>query len=175
VNPLSTLRQRLDRLMAGLFTRHPALLRRWARRVDTAVFADVPWTPVTRQPSASRLALVTTAGVHSIGQPPFDMRNPEGDASWREIPADIPAERLAISHNYYDHSDADKDVNIVFPLESIRLLQQFGEIGAVNHRHFSLMGHLLGRQLEILTRDTAPEITTRLKSDDVDLVVLTPA
>jgi len=175
LNPIPSVRQHFDKLLAGLFTRYPSLLKLWARRVDTPVFSQAPWAPVLKDPTRSRLALVTTGGVHLTDQAPFDMQNPEGDASFREIPWDAAADRLAISHNYYDHSDADKDVNVVFPIESVRLLQQFGEIGAVNHRHFSLMGHIRGKQLQILVRESAPAIAARLKSDAVDLVVLTPA
>ncbi len=68
-------------------------------------------------------------------QEPFDMKNVAGDADFREIPFEISISQLKITHNYYDYWNADKDINIVFPIEKIRLLQQMEEVGQVNHRH----------------------------------------
>jgi D-proline reductase (dithiol) PrdB len=103
------------------------------------------------------------------------MKDPSGDPSFREIPADTPPENLSITHIYYDHSDADKDINIVFPIECIRLLKQFGEIGSVNDRHFSFMGHIRGNHIETLLNETAPRVAGILKGDGVDTAILTPA
>ena len=123
----------------------------------------------------SRLALITTAGVHLKSQPPFDMKDRQGDPSFREIPADAKPANLSITHNYYDNRDAVRDINIVFPLERVRLLEQFGEIGQVNHRHFSFMGHISNRNLDTLINETAPGVVERLREDSVDMALLTPA
>ncbi len=121
------------------------------------------------------MALITTGGVHLKSQVPFDMLNPSGDPSYREIPADTPVERLTIAHNYYDHSDADRDLNVLFPLERLRELEQFGEVGKVNHRHFSFMGHITGQQIDVLVNETVPQVIDALVEDSVDAVLLTPA
>lgn len=119
--------------------------------------------------------MITTGGVHLSSQKPFDMKDPSGDPSFREIPADTPSENLCITHNYYDHSDADKDINIVFPIERLRLLKQFGEIGDINPRHFSFMGHIMGPHIETLLRETAPRVADKLKEGGVKAAILTPA
>ena len=103
------------------------------------------------------------------------MQDPAGDPSFREIPADTPADHLVITHNYYDHSDAQRDVNVIFPVEAVRSLEQFKEIGSVNHRHFSFMGHITNHHLKTLINDTAPCVAAALKKDGVDVVILTPA
>ncbi len=103
------------------------------------------------------------------------MKDPSGDPSFREIPADTPPNNLTITHIYYDHSDADKDINIVFPIERIRLLKDMGEIGAVNDRHFSFMGHIRGYHIDTLLNETAPRVASILKEDGVDVAILTPA
>ena len=82
---------------------------------------------------------------------------------------------LAITHGYYDHSDADKDINIVFPIDRVLDLKKFGDIGDVNHRHFSFMGHIMDQHVHALMRDTATQVASALKSDGVDIVILTPA
>ena len=71
--------------------------------------------------------------------------------------------------------DAVRDINTVFPLERVRLLEQFGEIGKVNHRHFSFMGHISNRHLDTLINETAPDVAEKLKDDGVDIALLTPA
>jgi D-proline reductase (dithiol) PrdB len=65
------------------------------------------------------------------------MTDPSGDPTSREIPADTSPQDLCITHDYYDHTDADRDINVVLPIERVRELKILGEIGDVNHRHFS--------------------------------------
>jgi len=162
-------------MLAKLFTRFPSLFRRWVRKNQFVTYDETPWTPVRKPGHQSRVALVTTAGVHLTGDTPFNMRDPAGDPTWREIPADAASGDWTITHNYYDHTDADKDINVVFPFERLRDLAAAGDIGSVNHRHFSFMGHILPPHLNTLIKHTAPEVARKLKHDGVDLVILTPA
>jgi D-proline reductase (dithiol) PrdB len=169
------MKQLIDKVIARLFTRYPSLLNRWARKARIVRYSQTPWTSFTENPVKSRLALITTAGVHLKSEPPFDMRDRQGDPSFREIPADAKPADLSITHNYYDQRDAVRDINIVFPLERVRLLEQFGEIGKVNHRHFSFMGHISNRHLDTLINETAPGVAEKLRGDSVDIALLTPA
>ena len=82
---------------------------------------------------------------------------------------------MLITHNYYDHSDADQDIDVVFPFDRLKELEIEGTIGRVAPRHFSFMGHILGRHIDTLTKRTGPEVARMLKSDGVDAVFLTPA
>lgn len=169
------MRQQKDRLIAKLFTRNPSLFRRWVRRSSFVEFGDSPWTPFNGDVSEGRLALITTAGVHLKSQVPFDMKDPAGDPSFREIPSATLPKDLLITHNYYDHADADKDVNVVFPIERVGDLKRARDIGDVNHRHFSFMGHIAGPHIGTLMEETAPRVAGALKADEVDFAVLTPA
>jgi D-proline reductase (dithiol) PrdB len=164
-----------DRLLAKLLTKYPWLFRKWVRHSTFIEFSDSPWTPFEGNISKCRLALVTTAGVHLSSQKPFDMKDPAGDPTFREIPADTHPADLIITHNYYDHADADKDVNVVFPIERIQELKESHEIGDVNYRHFSFMGHIMQHHIQTLMNETAPRVAAALKSDMVDIVILTPA
>lgn len=69
--------------------------------------------PVAKSLAESRVALVTSAGVHLKNQPVFDCL--EGDSSYRPIADGISSSELMISHTHYDHSEADQDINCVFP------------------------------------------------------------
>lgn len=123
----------------------------------------------------SVLALVTTGGVHLSSQSPFDMANPNGDPSYREIPADASADRLMITHDYYDHREAERDPNLVFPVQRLRELVEAGILGALHSPAYSLMGHIDGPYLHFLQEKTAPEIARRLASARVDYALLVPA
>lgn len=159
----------------------PAVTQWWARRaasrVNTSAVANEkpPFTMLRKPLAACTVALITTAGVHVRGQQPFDMENPDGDATFREIPANATPDTLTITHNYYDHTDADRDLNVVFPLEHFRDLVANGVIGALAPRHYGLMGHIEGEQLPLLTQRSAPEIAAKLRKDGVDFAFLTPA
>jgi D-proline reductase (dithiol) PrdB len=169
------LRQQKDKATAKLFSKSPWLFKQWVRQSTFLKYDDSPWSALTKPIDECRLALITTGGVHLKSQVPFDMADPAGDPSFREIPANTARSDLTITHNYYDHRDAEKDINIVFPIERVRTLAAAGDIGAVNHRHFSFMGHIIGPHLETLITETAPRVARMLKMDAVDIVILTPA
>jgi D-proline reductase (dithiol) PrdB len=170
-----SLRTWKDIMFAKLFTRFPALAERWAKSRDFIINVDIPWAPVIKDPRDSRIALVTTAGVHLRSQAPYDMEDREGDPTFREIAAGTRIEDLMITHNYYDHRDADQDINVVFPIKRLEELEAEGIIGEVAPRHFSFMGHILGHHIETLVNRTGPEVARMLRADGVDAVFLTPA
>jgi D-proline reductase (dithiol) PrdB len=103
------------------------------------------------------------------------MTDKEGDPTYRVIPWNTPRDQLCITHDYYDHRDADKDVNIVLPLDRLQELANSGVIGEAAPLHYSFMGHIDGRHVARLLTETAPEVARRLKHEEVDAVVLTPA
>ena len=163
-----------DKIITTLFSRFPFLAERWAESFEAVNSGDIPWTPFTKEPLECKVALVTTAGVHLKGQPLFDMDDEEGDYTFREIPTDVKIDDIMITHKYYDHSDADRDINIVFPIERLRELSDLGEIKSVAPRHFGVMGHIVGSKLKQLIEKTAPDIASSLKEDGVDIALLTP-
>lgn len=121
------------------------------------------------------MALVSTAGVHLRTQVPFDMENPLGDPSFRDIPASVSAEELTITHDYYDHRDADRDINIVFPWQRLRELARQGLVGAVSPLHIGFMGHIDGELVATLLEQTAPDAARLLVQNQVDVALLFPA
>ena len=158
-----------------LFKRVPWLAGQWARRHRFVEATTVPWTPVARPVRDSTIALATTAGVHLGSDPPFDMDDPDGDPSFRVIPSDVDARRLTITHRYYDHSAADRDIDVVLPIHRLRELVAEGQVGAMAPRAYSFMGHVDGRHLATLMSETAPAVLDRLRADGAEAVVLTPA
>lgn len=167
--------QRLkNQLIARMIARMPFLAKRFVKSYSPRETLGTPWTPVTKPLSQSTVALVTTAGVHHRDQPPFNMADPNGDPSYRMIDAGRPLNDLMITHDYYDHRDADRDINIVFPLERLRTFEKLGLIKRVADRHYSFMGHITGGHISELTEKTARETALQLKQRGVDIVLLTP-
>ncbi len=164
-----------NRGLAALATAIPALGERFAAGYRAERQDDgVPWAPARKPLAATTVALVTTAGVHHRDQPPYDMDDHDGDPSFRELDLERPLDSLMITHDYYDHTDADRDLNVVFPVERLRELVAAGEIGGVARLGYGFMGHITGPHLETLKRRTAPEVAERLKKARVDAVLLAP-
>jgi D-proline reductase (dithiol) PrdB len=125
-----------------------------------------PQKPLDR----SRLALVTTGGVHLPDQARFDIDDFEGDCSYREIPTQ--AEDLTWTHAYY-RPDEGSDLDAVFPLRTMRGLVEDGLVGELAPRHFSFMGAI--HDPTALAEVTAPEVAEKLVQDAVEAVLLTPS
>jgi D-proline reductase (dithiol) PrdB len=171
---MSSISRYKNRGIARLVTRFPSLSRRMTKAFTPIETRGVPWTPVNKALARCRVALVSTAGIHHRDQPPFDMNDPEGDPSFRAIDISRPGADLMITHDYYDHSDADRDINIVFPLRRLLELEQDGTIGEVAGTHYGFMGHILGGHVRTLLTETAPEVARRLTAEAVDAVLLIP-
>ncbi len=129
----------------------------------------VPFTPYDRDLSDAVVTIAGATGVHLSGQEPFPSEDP-GDISYREIAGDSSNDDLRIMHHHYDHSEADQDPNIVFPLQTLRDLVDEGFIKAVNDIHYSLG---FTTRLKELYEETYPEIANRIDRSKTKLVVLT--
>jgi len=163
-----------NRLVAMAYARLPFLSRWAARRLPGHAARAVPWATRPVPIPQATVALVTLAGVHLKTQLPFDMQNPDGDASFRIIPGTVNPADLTITHDYYDHTAADRDVNVVFPIERLREFAVAGWIGNTAPRHIGAMGHILGAEERRLVAESGPAIARLLREDGVDYVVLVP-
>ena len=160
--------------LARLFTRIPLLGRLWARTVPIAENSEVPWTPMRKPLASSSICLITTGSLHLKSDSRFNMDDPEGDPSFRAIPASAAHDDLTITHDYYDHTDADRDFNIVFPLDRVRELAA-GHLGGLTPTHYSFMGHITGRHVSTLEREILQQLIARLSAESPHFVFLTPA
>jgi D-proline reductase (dithiol) PrdB len=169
-----SLRRFRNRVVAKVLTRVPRLAAVFTRAYTPRESGDIPWTPVTKPLRECKVAIVTTAGVHRGDQKPFDMTDSKGDPTFREIDGVSGVEDLMITHDYYDHADADRDINVVFPIERLRELGQKGIVGTVAETHYGFMGHIDGPHIHTLVDVTAPDAANRLMADNVDIVLVTP-
>jgi D-proline reductase (dithiol) PrdB len=150
---------RLSELQRKSSLAHPCLLN------DSA-----PFTSVTKPLSESRLALVTTAGIHLRGDTPFA----GGDQSFRAIPAETAPSNIVQSHASigFDRTAFLRDINVVFPIDRTREFVARGEVGSLSGTYFSFMG-AQRPPYDRLLLETGPEVAQRLRSDGVDVVFLT--
>jgi len=132
----------------------------------------VPFTPFEGELAKSTVAIVSAAGVHLREQEPFNISDELGDLGYRVIPEDVESSQLMVTHHHYDHRDADKDINVVFPIDALRELAEEGFIRGIAKKHVGYMGYTM--QLKAMYEGTAREIANEIdKGSRADLVVLT--
>ncbi len=132
----------------------------------------VPFTPFEGQLSKSTIAIVTAGGVHLKDQEAFNIADELGDLTFRILPEDVETSDLMVTHHHYDHSDADEDINVVFPIDVLRDLRDEGFIGGIARKHVGYMGYTM--QLKAMYEGTAREIANEIdKGSRADVVVLT--
>ncbi len=128
----------------------------------------VPYTPVASALKDMTVALVSSTGIYLDGQEPYAEHN---DDTYRVISGDFDVKTAHIKHGHYDSSEAEKDLNCVFPIERLRELAAEGVIKAVNNKHIGFKGAStdLKRQYEHL----APAIAHEIERSHADGVILT--
>jgi D-proline reductase (dithiol) PrdB len=133
-----------------------------------------PWTPLRHALSHSKLALVTTAGLHLRSDTPFISDPKGGDASYRILPATAKAGEIVQSHVSigFDHTAIYRDLNVTFPIDRLQELLRQGVVGSLGQQNYSFMGAL--RNPHRLIEETGPEVAQRLQDDGVEVVLLTP-
>ena len=132
----------------------------------------VPFTPFDGDLSKAAVSIVTAGGVHLEGQEPFNIADELGDLTFRQIPGDVDSAHLKVTHHHYDHTDADSDINVVFPIDALRDLKEEGFVRDVARTHVGYMGYTM--QLKAMYEGTAPEIANDIdKLSRADVVVLT--
>ena len=134
----------------------------------------VPWTPLGKPLSESRVAIVTTAGLHLRDDKPFNRDHPGGESTYRVLPGDADNTDIVQSHFSigFDRTAIYRDINITYPIDRMRELVQRGVVGSLGPNNYSFMGAL--RDCTVVAEQTGPEVAQRLKDDGVDLVFLTP-
>lgn len=153
---------RLDRL--------PQVNRTTLLTFPAQVNDGAPWVPLAKPLAACRLAIVTTAGLHRRGDPPFR----PAEQTYRVISADTPAADIIQSHTSigFDRVPIMQDLNVSFPIDRLRELVARGELGGLGAHSYSFMG--AQRDTVRIEGETGPEVARRLREDGTDLVLITP-
>jgi len=134
---------------------------------------DAPLTRLAKPLAQCRVSMLTAGGVSRRAAAPWNP-NARNDLRLDEVASDAPSDDFQIHDAYYDHSDADRDLNCLFPIDRLRELAAEGVIKEVAARLWSgFMGRIYKRTA--VMQESAPALAAELRKDGVDLFVLVPA
>ena len=129
-----------------------------------------PWRPLLKPLAEARLGLVATGGIYVIGQVAFHYKD---DTSFRAIPTDVATTDLRATHFAYDFTDARRDPNVVFPIDTLRGLVQEGVIGSLAEHAYTFMGGIYSARR--VREELAPRLVEQLLAEQVDAALFVPA
>lgn len=133
----------------------------------------VPLVPLTKPLSESRLTFVSSAGVQPKGTMPFDVVHPVGDYSFRRVPTGLKPEELEIHQLKYPTVGANRDLNVIFPIERLQELAAEGVIGGLTEHFFSFIGYNMDP--DRLEQTLAEDIADAVVASGADVALLCPA
>jgi D-proline reductase (dithiol) PrdB len=134
---------------------------------------DAPLTPLGKPLAQCRVSMLTAGGVSRRATTPWNP-NARNDLRLDEIGSDAPSDDFQIHDAYYDHKDADRDLNCLFPIDRLRELAAKGVVEGVAPRLWSgFMGRIYKRRAVV--EESAPALAAELREDAVDLFLLVPA
>lgn len=161
-------RAELDRAYAAWIE----LITNTHHATNNRVNSEPSFTPLAKPLAESKVALVTTAGVHLDDQEPFHTETVAGDASVRIIPDDVDLARIRFSHTHYDTSPAEADPNVVLPIDRLHEFVEEGRVGSSSPVHIGMMG--FNPDPTAMADETAPHVAGLLSEAGVDVAVMVP-
>lgn len=141
--------------------------------LEAQAVAEHDSTPVAERSvalAASRVALVTSSGLHLRSDTPFRRADP----GYRVLPSSATGGDIVQSHSSigFDRSATARDLNVVYPVDRLRELVAGSVIGELGPRFLSFMGAQTDPAATVA--DAAAGAADLLVADGVDVVVLTP-
>lgn len=133
----------------------------------------IPLAKLLKPISKARLTFVSTSGVQPKGSMPFDTVHPVGDYSFRRVPSDSKVEDLEIHQLKYPTKGANRDLNVIFPIERLSELAAEGFIGGLTDNFYTFIGYNM--DAERLERTLAEDIAEAVEAEKPDVVLLAPA
>ncbi len=133
----------------------------------------VPLAALKKPLSECRVAFLSTSGVQPKGSLRFDTAHPVGDFTFRRVPSESPVEDLEIHQLKYPTFGAERDLNVIFPIERLRELRDEGVIGALNKSFYTFIGYNMDP--ERVERTLARDVAEALVEDQVDIALAAPA
>jgi len=138
---------------------------RWADNTDDPASFNTP----TKRLADSRVVLIASGGVYRAGDVGFTHKD---DLTHREISTDAPTDELRVTHFAYDQTNARDDINVVFPIDSLRAMDASGEVGALADVSLTFMGGIYSQRR--LSETLIPKLVERVRELDADIALLVP-
>ena len=158
----------------------PPALSAWIGKdiPDEPFGGDIPWTPLKKPLKETTFTLMATAGISMKTDPPFDMAREKiepawGDPSYREIPRTATEGDIEVSHLHINTEYIKKDINVMLPMTRFQEFEEEGIIGKLADTCYSYYGFQLDPTA--LLEKTMPKVASRMREEDIEAVLLTPA
>ena len=158
----------------------PPALRAWISKdiPDQPFSGKIPWTPLDKSISETTFTLMTTAGLSMKSDAPFDMEREKaepawGDPSYREIPRTATESDIEVSHLHINTEYIKQDINVMLPMTRFQEFEKEGIIGKLTPTCYSYYGFQLDPTA--LLNETMPKVADRMRHENVEAVLLTPA
>ncbi len=133
----------------------------------------IPFTPLARPLAETRVALITSAGLHPRSAARFGVLElPYGDTDFRLVPHDTALEQLDLEAPYLDRKFVTSDPEVALPRAALERLHQQGLVGPPAPRHASFCAGIL-RPFPGL-RESVANLHAILVEDGVGAAVLCP-
>lgn len=133
----------------------------------------VPLAPLPKPLSECRVAFISTSGTQPKGSMPFDTVHPVGDYSFRRVPSSTRAEDLEIHQLKYPTMGANRDINVIFPIDRLRELAEEGIVGGLTENFYTFIGYNMDP--ERLERSLAEDIAAAVVEEGADIALAAPA
>ncbi len=132
-----------------------------------------PFTPARRALPMLNLALISSAGAYLDGTPAFNVNDPAGDVSFREIPIEVGPADLKFAARGYDPAAVQADLNTQLPLRRLAEFEANRIIGQLNPVFWSFSGFIpnAGNVVDELL----PRLQERVRRYEVQAALLIPA
>ncbi|MBA2686553.1 MAG: hypothetical protein H0U64_00495 [Gemmatimonadaceae bacterium] len=133
----------------------------------------IPLAPLRKPLSECRVTFISTSGVQPRGSLPFDTVHPVGDYSFRRVPSAASANELEIHQLKYPTAGANRDINVIFPIQRLQELAADGVIGGLTENFFTFIGYNMDP--ERLERTLAEDIAAAVSDEGADIALAAPA
>jgi D-proline reductase (dithiol) PrdB len=168
-----------EKVVNGFLFMPPSLSAWIAKDIPAQPFSGtIPWTPLTKPIREITFTLMTSAGISMRDDPPFDVEREKlepawGDPSYRKVPATAGQDEIDVNHLHINTDYIKQDINVILPLHRFQEFEREGIIGRLAPTCYSYYG-FQPDPTELLEQ-TMPKVVDRMKAENVEAVLLTPA
>ena len=141
-----------------------------------AYHEDIPFAPLKKPLSQSRVTLVTTASFLLLDEQGHPLEEPRmlgtNELEVFTVPNHWPADRILSTSEDHDRYQTDmKDVNAFFPITRMQEFLKEGVFGSLSRNYYRTLPNYSQRKT---TEVDGPEILRQCREDNVDVALLTP-
>lgn len=133
----------------------------------------VPLAELKKPIAECKICFVSTSGVQPKSSMPFDTVHPVGDYSLRSFSSQIDVNDLEIHQIKYPTHGANKDVNVIYPIERLRELEKEDRIGSLTENVFSFIGYNMDPPR--LEQTLAEDLADAIEAEAPDVLLAAPA